>query len=110
MATCNPELGRAELFELAPVEGRAVVARIWRSDHIGRLGAVGSSDGNGRCLYEEVYCARGEMENRIKECQMDLFADRASTRVSGHISSFTSGPYLGVVLRDSTGSTPPPNN
>ena len=76
------------------------MARIWRSDHIGRLGAVGSSDGNGRCLYEEVYCARGEMENRIKECQMDLFADRASTRVSGHISSFTSGPYLGVVLRD----------
>ena len=32
-----------------------------------------------RRLYEEVYCARGEMENRIKECQMDLFADRTST-------------------------------
>jgi hypothetical protein len=31
-----------------------------------------------RHLYEEVYCARGEMENRIKECQMDLFADRTS--------------------------------
>jgi Transposase DDE domain group 1 len=29
-------------------------------------------------LYEEVYCARGEMENRIKECQGDLFADRTS--------------------------------
>jgi Transposase DDE domain group 1 len=29
-----------------------------------------------RCLYEAVYCARGEMENRIKECQLDLFADR----------------------------------
>jgi DDE family transposase len=29
-------------------------------------------------LYERVYCARGEMENRIKECQLDLFADRAS--------------------------------
>ena len=29
-------------------------------------------------LYERVYCARGEMENRIKECQMDLFADRTS--------------------------------
>ena len=36
-------------------------------------------DGDGRSLYEEVYCARGEMENRIKECQMDLFADRTST-------------------------------
>ena len=30
-------------------------------------------------LYEEIYCARGEMENRIKECQLDLFADRTST-------------------------------
>src|SRR5271168_1777429 len=32
-----------------------------------------------RFLYEKVYCARGEMENRIKECQGDLFADRTST-------------------------------
>ena len=31
-----------------------------------------------RRLYEKVYCARGEMENRIKECQLDLFADRTS--------------------------------
>ena len=29
-------------------------------------------------LYEKIYCARGEMENRIKECQLDLFADRTS--------------------------------
>ena len=29
-------------------------------------------------LYEEVYCARGDMENRIKECQLDLYADRTS--------------------------------
>ena len=33
----------------------------------------------GRTLYERVYCARGEMENRIKEQQLDLFADRTST-------------------------------
>jgi hypothetical protein len=32
-----------------------------------------------RHLYEKLYCARGEMENRIKECQGDLFADRTST-------------------------------
>ncbi len=38
-----------------------------------------TADGDARYLYEEVYCARGEMENRIKECQMDLFADRTST-------------------------------
>ncbi len=29
-------------------------------------------------LYEQLYCARGEMENRIKEQQLDLFADRTS--------------------------------
>jgi hypothetical protein len=32
-----------------------------------------------RSLYEDLYCARGEMENRIKEQQLDLFADRTST-------------------------------
>lgn len=31
-----------------------------------------------RELYEDLYCARGEMENRIKEQQLDLFADRVS--------------------------------
>ena len=30
-------------------------------------------------LYEKIYCARGDMENRIKECQLDLYADRTST-------------------------------
>jgi hypothetical protein len=32
-----------------------------------------------RYVYEKLYCARGEMENRIKECQLDLYADRTST-------------------------------
>lgn len=32
-----------------------------------------------RGLYEDLYCARGEMENRIKEQQLGLFADRTST-------------------------------
>jgi hypothetical protein len=31
-------------------------------------------------LYTEKYCPRGEMENRIKEQQLDLFADRTSTQ------------------------------
>ena len=31
-------------------------------------------------LYEEDYCGRGEMENRIKEQQLHLFADRTSAR------------------------------
>jgi hypothetical protein len=29
-------------------------------------------------LYDALYCARGEMENRIKEAQLGLFADRTS--------------------------------
>jgi len=36
------------------------------------------TDGDARKLYEDIYCARGEMENRIKECQTDLFAGRTS--------------------------------
>lgn len=34
--------------------------------------------GNPCRLYEDLYCARGDMENRIKEKQLDLFADRTS--------------------------------
>lgn len=34
---------------------------------------------NGQALYERTYCGRGDMENRIKEQQLDLFADRTST-------------------------------
>ena len=36
------------------------------------------SEIDARVLYERVYCARGDMENRVKECQSDLFAGRAS--------------------------------
>jgi len=35
-------------------------------------------DREGRALYEQDYCGRGEMENRIKEQQLHLFADRTS--------------------------------
>jgi hypothetical protein len=37
---------------------------------------VHAANGDARFLYEDVYCQRGEMENRLKECQGDLFADR----------------------------------
>jgi hypothetical protein len=40
--------------------------------------SLGSATCDACRLYETVYCARGEMENRIKECQLDLFADRTS--------------------------------
>ncbi len=58
---------------------RRVIARL---EH-GPKGAnpryvVTNLDGKAQDLYEQLYCARGEMENRIKECQLDLFADRTS--------------------------------
>jgi len=39
---------------------------------------VTTLQGDPKGLYEKVYCARGEMENRIKEQQLSLFADRTS--------------------------------
>ncbi len=36
-----------------------------------------------RMLYEALYSARGQMANRIKEAQLDLFADRLSTETFG---------------------------
>ena len=41
--------------------------------------SLSAKDWPAQKLYEHGYCARGEMENRIKECQLDLFADRTST-------------------------------
>jgi len=46
--------------------------------------SLGAAAGEGACgldaraLYEDEYCARGDMENRIKEQQLALFADRTS--------------------------------
>ena len=37
-----------------------------------------TEDWKAQRLYEDLYCARGDMENRIKEQQMGLFADRSS--------------------------------
>jgi len=39
---------------------------------------VANVPGDPQELYEDVYCQRGEAENRIKEQQLDLFADRTS--------------------------------
>ena len=36
------------------------------------------AQGGAQQLYEKIYCARGDMENRIKEQQLGLFADRVS--------------------------------
>jgi hypothetical protein len=39
---------------------------------------VTNLEGNPRQIYDRLYCARGDMENRIKEQQLDLFAARTS--------------------------------
>jgi hypothetical protein len=58
---------------------RRVIARLEHDAH----GAnprfiVTNLKGSAKALYERVYCARGEAENRIKEAQLDLFGRRAS--------------------------------
>ncbi len=58
-------IGKAE-WTGGAANPRFVVTSLARAEH------------EARHLYETVYCARGEMENRIKECQLDLFADRTS--------------------------------
>ncbi len=64
-------------------QGRRVVAKAeWTQDEANPRFVVTSLTAHevaAKPLYEERYCARGEMENRIKECQLDLFADRTST-------------------------------
>ena len=40
--------------------------------------SLGWWESEAQALYEKIYCGRGEMENRIKEQQLDLFADRTS--------------------------------
>ena len=47
---------------------RFVVTSLSREEH------------NGQHLYEKIYCGRGDMENRIKDCQLDLYADRTSAQ------------------------------
>ena len=41
--------------------------------------SLSAEDYDARQVYEEQYCIRGDMENRIKEQQLDLFADRTSS-------------------------------
>lgn len=59
------------------------VRRVILKAEYGQKGAnprfvVTNMPGQAQDLYDEVYCARGEMENRIKEQQLGLFADRTS--------------------------------
>ena len=58
---------------------RRVIARIEHNDKGENPRFILTSlQGDPRMLYQQTYCQRGEMENRIKEQQMGLFADRTS--------------------------------
>lgn len=89
------ELALAEAYEATGIKQRLIgefdyAAGTWERERhvIARLehdarGAnprfvVTSLHGDCEALYEQLYCARGEAENRIKEAQLDLFGRRAS--------------------------------
>jgi hypothetical protein len=58
---------------------RRVIAKAEHSDQGSNPRFVVTSlQGGAQAIYDEIYCARGEMENRIKEQQLGLFADRTS--------------------------------
>ena len=77
-------IGKAEILDRGP-NPRFVVTSVSRRE-------VKAAE-----LYERLYCARGEMENRIKEQQLYLFADRTSAhlmRVNQIRLWFSSVAYL----------------
>jgi len=61
---------------------RRVIARLEHGDQgfDPRFVVTSLKRGDAAWLYEELYCARGEAENRIKEAQIDLFGRRGSCR------------------------------
>ncbi len=59
-------IGKAEWLKKGP-NPRFIVTSLARDEYLAQS------------LYEDIYCARGNMENRIKEQQLGLFADRTST-------------------------------
>src|SRR5208283_1094301 len=76
---------REELMKWCEDQGVDYVLGLAKNEHLEKganprfvVTSLGPEVWEARPLYEELYCARGEMENRIKE-QLMLFADRTST-------------------------------
>lgn len=60
-------------------KARSIIAKAEHSDQGSNPRFVVTSlKGDAQVIYDTVYCGRGEMENRIKEQQLGLFADRTS--------------------------------
>ena len=62
--------------------GRRVITRLeWGQQCCNPRFVVTNLAGDPQALYDELYCQRGEAENRIKEAQVGLFATRTSCHV-----------------------------
>ena len=72
------EMKVADIAELQPEKELLVRAYREHGRALEEVYAGRPEEHAARPLYEEIYCARGDIENRIKECQMALFADRTS--------------------------------
>ena len=61
---------------------RRVITRLeWGEQGCNPRFVVTTLDGPPQALYDDLYCGRGEAENRIKEAQVGLFATRTSCHV-----------------------------
>lgn len=64
-----------------PRERRVITRLEWGQQGCNPRFIVSNLGGEAQALYDELYCQRGEAENRIKEAQVGLFATRTSCRV-----------------------------
>ena len=64
-----------------PHERRVITRLEWGEQGCNPRFVVTNLAGDPRALYDELYCQRGEAENRIKEAQVGLFATRTSCQV-----------------------------
>ena len=88
-APCRPAGPHGAFASCATAPGRAGRARervVAKAEYLAKganprfvVTSLDARTAGARMLYEELYCIRGEMENRIKEQQLGLFADRTST-------------------------------
>ncbi len=72
---------RWSMFDSWSREHRVIGKAEWTGDKANPRFIVTSltaREVEGRHLYEAIYYARGDMENRIKGCQLDMFSDRTS--------------------------------
>ncbi len=74
-----PEIGHDKTKSPVTIRRNGRSRSTEMSGHDGpKYAIVTNLNGDAQQLYDKVYCARGEMENRIKEQQLGLFADRTS--------------------------------